>query len=408
MYVQYYNSNNGKHQAASEIARETGLNFQHVGSEALSQVGIFPISKSNQPFNPLLYLTSMTWDTSTGYAVRSWTATARNLAEASENAKRLMSFTILGRIRQLRRISNINKDILFAADGVDDTVRPARFDKWVDRINAAVTELDTQTSAIDAAATVDAINDIVSPAHGLIKIALDKANPLNLLASDFHFFFSKNYAETDLELFFPSTSTTIAYSSGFAATASVVTADDPSVQIRVASTGVIVDEIELKTQDSSSELSTTAFGFLKYASDVEEDQDVFDYTYNQDPDPFIVTVSGGKFFIDGQEQDSLILKEGEAYRFNQEDSSNSGHPLKIYTDETKYVEVVARVVQVGTPGSSGSYTEYTPATNGTFSYQCAIHEDMGGEIRVWSEDDPGDEEYQVPIIVSDLRMMELE
>ena len=383
MYVQFYNKNTGRQESAFEIRRATGLDPETAGPEALETVGVYPIESVDQPFNVRLFDLAVNWDTSTGYAVKSWTPTAKTLADVLEGAKDQRSNSILGRIRQLRRISKFRKGILSAADGIDDSVRPARFDKWVDRVSDAVTELDTDMSAIEGAATVDAINNIVSPAHGTVKLALDQANPLNLLAGDFEKFYSKNYANTDLELFFPSTSTTIAYSSGFAATASVVTADDPIVQIRVASTGVVVDEIALYTADSSLPLPLLSFGYLKYNfGEITEDQDYFDYTYAEGPTELTVTVSGGKFLINGKEQQSLELTQGKIYRFNQEDSSNAGHPLMIYDNSDKDTEIVARVTTAGTPGSAGAYTEYIPGKAGYFSYQCSVHAAMGGDIHV--------------------------
>ena len=67
---------------------------------------------------------------------------------------------------------------------------------------------------------------------------------------------------------------------------------------------------------------------------------------------------------------------GETYVFYQGDPSNSGHPLKIYTDSTKSTEVTDGVV------ISGDVTAFTPTSTGTYSYQCAAHANMGGDITV--------------------------
>ena len=39
--------------------------------------------------------------------------------------------------------------------------------------------------------------------------------------------------------------------------------------------------------------------------------------------------SGNKYYIDGVQQATLTLYEGNTYRFDQSDSSNSGHPLRL-------------------------------------------------------------------------------
>ena len=373
MYVQFYNKNTGRQESAFEVRRSTGLDPETVGPAALETVGIFPISYDQQPYNTLLYDISVSWDTSTGYGVKSWTATGKTVADVVKSAKKLRQKTVSKRVKLLRRASKLESGLLDISDGIDDTVRPARFDNWVDRINQAITQLDSELTTIEGATTIDQINNIVSAADGGIRLALDSANPLNLLAGDFGKFYSVNYTKSDLELYFPSTNTTLAYNSGFPATSSVVTSDDATVQIRVASTGVVIDELELSTRSSSSDLPNIAFGFRVHRGESYDSTEFNEYQ---------VTVSGGKFLIDGESQYSLKLYQGEYYRFIQEDSSNAGHPLKIYTNAEKEEEVVARVVTVGTPGSAGAYTEYVPGKAGIYSYQCGSHSEMGGTLYV--------------------------
>jgi plastocyanin len=95
---------------------------------------------------------------------------------------------------------------------------------------------------------------------------------------------------------------------------------------------------------------------------------------------YVVTVvstgDGNKYSIDGSQQPALSLTQGQTYIFNQSDSSNSGHPLKIYTDSSKTTEVTAGVT------TSGSTTTFIPESYGTFSYQCGVHAGMGGSITV--------------------------
>jgi plastocyanin len=98
----------------------------------------------------------------------------------------------------------------------------------------------------------------------------------------------------------------------------------------------------------------------------------FTTTYNVT----VVNNYGNKYVIDGVQQDSLTMTAGQTYIFDQSDSSNSGHPLKIYTDSSKSTEVTAGVT------ISGNTTTFVPATPGTYSYQCAAHAGMGGNITV--------------------------
>lgn len=56
------------------------------------------------------------------------------------------------------------------------------------------------------------------------------------------------------------------------------------------------------------------------------DQLLFDQTSEQ-----VVTVAGAVFVVDGASQPTIVLPRGFTYEFNQDDSTNNGHPLVIGT-----------------------------------------------------------------------------
>ena len=91
---------------------------------------------------------------------------------------------------------------------------------------------------------------------------------------------------------------------------------------------------------------------------------------------YVVTQSGGAYYIDGVEQDAVTATAGQTIHFDLSDASLSGHPFKIYTDSTKTTEVTVGVSQEGTD------LLFTPPIAGSFSYQCTQHANMGGEIIV--------------------------
>ena len=91
---------------------------------------------------------------------------------------------------------------------------------------------------------------------------------------------------------------------------------------------------------------------------------------------YVVTVDNGVYELDGVAQAGIAGAPGDTFHFDLSDASVSGHPFKIYTDATKTTEVTVGVEQNGTD------LLFTPPIAGTFSYQCANHAAMGGDINV--------------------------
>ena len=97
----------------------------------------------------------------------------------------------------------------------------------------------------------------------------------------------------------------------------------------------------------------------------------------------VVSSGGNKYALDGVTQGTVTLIEGATYRFDQSDSSNSGHPLRFSTTSNGThgggSEYTTGVTTVGTPGSSGAYTQITVAVGApTLYYYCSNHSGMGG------------------------------
>ena len=105
---------------------------------------------------------------------------------------------------------------------------------------------------------------------------------------------------------------------------------------------------------------------------------------------YVVTVasyaSANKFYLDGTLQLALTFKKGTTYIFDQDDATNTGHPLKLYTDANKTTEYTTGVSFIGTPGSALARTIFNVPTNApaTLYYQCGNHAAMGAAITITS------------------------
>ena len=91
------------------------------------------------------------------------------------------------------------------------------------------------------------------------------------------------------------------------------------------------------------------------------------------------TGSSNKYKINGVFSPYLKLIPRITYRFDQSDSSNSGHPLLFYYDAAKATSYSTGVTTNGTPGSAGAYTQIiiSDSTPPVLFYQCSAHGYMG-------------------------------
>ena len=100
----------------------------------------------------------------------------------------------------------------------------------------------------------------------------------------------------------------------------------------------------------------------------------------------VVNSGGNKYALDGTVQQLASLTPSVTYRFDQSDSSNSGHPLRLSTTSNGThgggSAFTTGVTAVGTPGSAGAYTEVKLEQDAPdpLYYYCTQHSGMGGQI----------------------------
>ena len=100
--------------------------------------------------------------------------------------------------------------------------------------------------------------------------------------------------------------------------------------------------------------------------------------------PYSGQGSSSAYFFDGLESPAITFSGADAsykyyYRFDQSDSTNSGHPLLFYLEADKSTAYTTGVTTNGTPGSSGAYTQIAVDVNtpNVLYYQCSSHSYMG-------------------------------
>ena len=128
----------------------------------------------------------------------------------------------------------------------------------------------------------------------------------------------------------------------------------------------------------------TLFFFSNCAKEDENDPENASVSLSDNATSFTLTVSSGKYYLDGSSNPSLKLKRGYVYYFDATDSTTSSHPLLLSTSSSG-----GNTSGEYTNGVSNSQTE-----NGTLTFQVpsdapstlyyifAYHSGMGGEIAI--------------------------
>ena len=135
---------------------------------------------------------------------------------------------------------------------------------------------------------------------------------------------------------------------------------------------------KLFMRDGSNEIVTVANG---YATDFDSATKVLYITVatKTSAHPYNGVGSSLGYKINGVFSPYLHLIPKNTYKFDQSDSSNSGHPLRFYLDASKATAFTTGVTTSGTPGSSGAYTQIvvSDTTPSVLHYQCSAHGNMG-------------------------------
>ena len=131
-------------------------------------------------------------------------------------------------------------------------------------------------------------------------------------------------------------------------------------------------------------LFITLFFFSNCAKEEENDPDMALVSLSDNATTFSLTVSSGKYYLDGSSNPSLKLKRGYVYYFDATDSSTNTHPLLLSTSSSggntsgEYTNGVTN-----SQTTNGNLTfQVTSDAPSTLYYVCSNHSGMGGEITI--------------------------
>ena len=151
---------------------------------------------------------------------------------------------------------------------------------------------------------------------------------------------------------------------------------------------LIEGEVALNTVDKKlyvrNDSSTVITLANHYATDFDVNVVTFKVTVatKDSSHPYHGVGSSNGYKLNGIFAPYLKLIPRNTYRFDQSDSSNSGHPFRFYLDVNKTTQYTSGVTVAngsGGPGTSGAYTQLVigDTTPPVLFYQCSAHGNMG-------------------------------
>ena len=240
-----------------------GIDTTTTDISILNLNGFYPVQPASPNFDLKLYNTTSVWNlvpiTGGEGAILVWTPVAKPLPEAKENGSVEVKQRADGTVSEILTVNYVTGEVIASVASQDLIDRPPTLQVVLDETVVVTDNLGAQLDAIDAAATVDEINNIVNPPTGIINIGRGQfGGPLDLNASNYVSFNSVSMTEADTELYAPATATTVPYQGfppdDFNSSGAIFATGDYLIQIRETATGSVIAEFEVPLSlDGSNE-----------------------------------------------------------------------------------------------------------------------------------------------------------
>ena len=267
---------------STQIVETIGIDVDSTGINALNDLGIYPvIVPTVQPYNPQIW--TITWEVTTEqvaadqnenhiaphfnnfeeqslddifwynqageYARVEWGVLSKVDADLVDIGKRNLLRLGLKILRDRRSYSANNTwGFTDPTGGVVDTY-------WKDANNATLDYIQQKINTITSSSTSQEIDSIASPASGTVCIVRNEDNPNQIHTIEYKTFYGQYVSKFGTEFHFPATNTTLSYDleTGIQpGNTTLLSATDSRCQIRVASSGVIITELDLAEAEQMS------------------------------------------------------------------------------------------------------------------------------------------------------------
>ena len=248
IYSFYYIGGSGQIVSAAGLTTATGLDPASPPS-VLSANGVYPVLSAGNPYDPGLYQSAPSYTINGDFADQSWVATPLPLATAQANGIVEVKEQAGDAEQAVLEANSVTVAVMTAVSSQLVGDRPAPLQAIVAEMQVVSDNLGTNITNIEAATTVDEINNIVNKPSGIIFTGRGSGlGPQDLNVSYYTAFNSVSMTESETELYVPGTSTTIAYGSGgsgqFDSMGNCFNPGDYLLQIRETATSMVIAEFE--------------------------------------------------------------------------------------------------------------------------------------------------------------------
>jgi hypothetical protein len=240
-----------------------GIDTTTTDISILNLNGFYPVIETSPDFDLNLYTTSSVWNlvpiTGGEGAELAWTPVPKPLPEAKENGSVEVKQASDSEVGTVLAVNFLTSDVLASVASQDLVDRPPTLQVVLDETVVLTDALGEKLDAIDAATTVDEINNIVNPPTGIINIGRGQfGGPLDLNASNYVSFNSVSMLQSETELYAPATSSVVPYQGfppdDFNSSGAIFATGDYLIQIRETATSRVIAEFEVPLSlDGSNE-----------------------------------------------------------------------------------------------------------------------------------------------------------